>query len=133
MSTDVETLLLIPDIGPIVAHSLTQFFQQPHNIEVINRLLDKGLNWPDSPISSNTTESEFTGKTVVLTGTLQMPRSEAKELLQSYGAKVTGSVSSKTDYVIAGEDPGSKVEKAEKLGVTVLDEQQFVDLLSDAG
>jgi DNA ligase (NAD+) len=127
ISATTERLQTIPDVGPIVAKSLQVFFGQPHNVEVVNRLIDSGIHWPAVQARAPVLENMFTGKTVVLTGALSMSRSEAKALLQSLGAKVTGSVSAKTDYVIAGEDSGSKAEKAEKLGITVLDENQFME------
>ncbi len=127
MSATTEMLQTIPDVGPIVAQSLRTFFEQNHNVEVVNRLIDSGIHWPAIEASAPVQENMFTGKTVVLTGALSISRAEAKLILQSSGAKVTGSVSAKTDYVIAGEDAGSKAEKAEKLGVSILDENQFME------
>ncbi len=121
-----QQLQNIPDIGPMVARSIRTFFEQPHNREVLDKLLSAGVKWPKPEKAKITRHSIFAGKTVVLTGTLGMSRSEAKNLLQAQGAKVTGSVSSKTDYVIAGENAGSKADKAEQLGVEILDEQQFL-------
>ncbi len=123
-----EALIEIEDVGPVVAHHIVTFFQQAHNREVIERLLDAGVEWPqEQKIES---DSELSGKTVVLTGTLeQLSRSEAKEKLLALGAKVAGSVSKKTDYVVAGRDAGSKLTKAESLGVTVVDETTLIDWL----
>ena len=133
MQADTEALLSVDDVGEIVANQLQHFFAQPHNREVIKGLLDAGIHWPEIPSSANTqptANSPFTGKVVVLTGTLhQGSRSEAKEKLEAVGAKVTGSVSAKTDYLIAGEKAGSKLSKAEKLGVSILDEEQFMQMM----
>ena len=131
-NADLETLQAVPDVGPIVANSIYTFFRQPHNVEVIDRLLAAGIHWPK--VEAKKPESlPLAGKIVVLTGTLQsMPRSEAKKRLQALGAKVTGSVSKKTDWVIAGEAAGSKLSKARELGVEVLDEARLLELLQQA-
>ncbi len=122
-----EELEAIPDIGPVVADHIVRFFKQPHNREVIDKLLQAGITWPPQ---EQVAEQPLQGKTYVLTGTLsRMTRSEAKEKLQALGAKVSGSVSSKTTAVIAGEKAGSKLARAEKLGVPVLDEDDLVALL----
>lgn len=123
--TNEEALIEIEDVGPIVAHHIVTFFQQTHNQEVIERLLDAGITWPaEQKIAEN---SLLSGKTVVLTGTLElMSRSEAKEKLLALGAKVSGSVSQKTDYVVSGRDAGSKLTKAEKLGITVMNENEML-------
>ena len=124
-STTQEALEGVADVGPIVAKHIVTFFSQTHNQEVINNLLTAGVHWPDVEIK---TEQPLQGKTFVITGTLKgMKREEVKQRLLALGAKVSGSVSRKTDYVIAGSDPGSKVEKARQLDVEILDE---VDLLS---
>ena len=125
-----QQLQEIPDIGPIVAESVATFFAQTHNQEVVDKLVESGVHWPLSEEKGVVENSIFSGKTVVLTGTLGMPRSEVKNRLKSMGAKVTGSVSKNTDYVIAGAEPGSKVEKAEKLGVEIMDEQQLMKTLT---
>lgn len=123
-----EALLEIEDVGPVVAHHIVTFFQQTHNREVIERLIDVGVEWPQQQKIES--DSELSGKTVVLTGTLeQLSRSEAKEKLLALGAKVAGSVSKKTDYVVAGRDAGSKLTKAESLGITVVDEATLIDWL----
>ena len=130
MEADEETLQQVPDVGPIVAGHIVSFFRQPHNREIIQQLRDAGIHWPaiEKPAES---EQKLAGKTFVLTGTLSnMTRDEAKQALMAKGAKVTGSVSKKTDYVVAGESPGSKVAKAEKLGVEILDEGALMDLLT---
>jgi DNA ligase (NAD+) len=128
---DEEDLITVPDVGPIVASHVVTFFKQQHNQEVIDQLIAQGVQWPD--IEAVETESlPLAGKTVVLTGTLtSMARSEAKEQLQKLGAKVAGSVSKKTDLVIAGEAAGSKREKAEGLGIEILDESGLLDLLKN--
>jgi len=127
-SADQETLESVPDVGPIVAAHIVSFFQQPHNQEIIDQLLAAGIHWPTHAVSNQ--KQTLEKMTFVLTGTLSdMSRSEAKAELQALGAKVSGSVSKKTHYVIAGSDPGSKVTKAEKLGVKVLDETEFKQLL----
>jgi DNA ligase (NAD+) len=128
-AAEVETLIEIEDVGPIVAQHIVTFFQQDHNREVITRLLEAGVTWPvEEKVES---DSELNNKTVVLTGTLeQLSRSEAKEKLLALGAKVAGSVSKKTDYVVAGRDAGSKLTKAESLGITVVDEATLINWLS---
>jgi len=132
MSTTEEALQNIPDIGPIVAQSLSAFFQLEHNRQVIAKLLRTGISWPKPEKQRQNIHSTFSEKTVVLTGTLNMSRPEAKSLLRSLGAKVTTSVSKKTDYVIVGEDAGSKADKAERLGVTMLNEEEFLSLAGAA-
>lgn len=126
-----EQLQQVPDVGPIVAAHIVHFFKQPHNQEVLQKLLDVGIQWPAIEARG---ELPLTGLTYVLTGTLtQFSRSEAKEKLQSLGAKVAGSVSKKTSYVVAGEAAGSKLEKAEKLGVSVISEDELVRLFAEHG
>ena len=121
-----EALIEIEDVGPIVAHHIVTFFEQTHNREVIDRLIEAGVNWPEEQQAHS--DSELSGKTVVLTGTLDtLSRNEAKEKLLALGAKVAGSVSKKTDFVVAGRDAGSKLTKAESLGITVVDEATLVD------
>jgi DNA ligase (NAD+) len=128
-SATQETLEEVADVGPIVAKHIVTFFSQSHNQEVINDLLMAGVHWPDVEIK---TEQPLQGKTFVITGTLDsMKREEAKQRLLELGAKVSGSVSKKTDYVIAGSDPGSKAEKARKLKVEVLDEAGFLSLIGN--
>ncbi|HEB55448.1 MAG TPA: NAD-dependent DNA ligase LigA [Gammaproteobacteria bacterium] len=130
MAADEESLQAIPDIGPVVAHSIVTFFSQPHNREVIDKLLRAGLHWPDVEIKTEDA-LPLKGKTFVLTGTLtSMSRNEAKAALQALGAKVSGSVSKKTDYVVVGENPGSKAAKAEQLGLDILTETELVQLLN---
>ena len=128
-SATQESLEEVADVGPIVAKHIVTFFSQTHNQEVINDLLRTGVHWPDVEIKS---EQLLQGKTFVITGTLEsMKREEAKQRLLELGAKVSGSVSKKTDHVIAGSDPGSKVEKARKLEVEILDEAGFLSLIGN--
>lgn len=126
----VEELLQIPDVGQIVAESIVSFFADPRVKESIDRMLAAGVSpqFEEPELAEGTAiDSEFSGKTVVLTGTLQkMTRGEAAKLLEQAGAKVAGSVSKKTDFVIAGEKAGSKLKRAQELGVTVLDEEAFL-------
>jgi DNA ligase (NAD+) len=127
----VEDLMTLNDIGPVAASHVVHFFAQQHNIEVINRLLAYGIHWPIHEKKPLNTNNPFFGKTIVLTGTLNtMAREEAKALLLSLGAKVSGSVSAKTDYVIAGSEAGSKLTKAVALGVKVLDEEELIAMMA---
>lgn len=130
ISADSDRLQQVPDVGPIVASSVVRFFAEPHNIEVIEQLRAAGVNWPEgAPMES--VSSPIAGKTFVLTGALPtLTRDEAKEMIEALGGKVAGSVSKKTDYVVAGAEAGSKLEKAQGLGVAILDEKQFRELLA---
>ncbi|MCQ2802203.1 MAG: NAD-dependent DNA ligase LigA [Bacilli bacterium] len=122
-----EELVEIPDVGPILAKSLVNFFANEENVQMINTLKEKGVNFEFKGVTSKAADSYFSGKTCVLTGTLSsMGRSKATEILESLGAKVTGSVSKATDYVIVGEDAGSKLDKARELGVRTLTEDEFL-------
>ncbi len=123
---NIEQLQEVPDVGTVVANHIYLFWREPHNVDVVNDLISQGIYWQTVEVQE-VVENPFKGKTVVLTGTLtQMGRNEAKALLQQFGAKVSGSVSSKTDFVIAGDNAGSKLSKAEELGVAVMDEDQFL-------
>jgi DNA ligase (NAD+) len=125
-----EQLLEVDDVGPIVAHHIHTFFRQPHNREVIDKLLAVEIHWPDVEVAA-ASEQPLSGQTFVLTGTLDsMSRDEAKAKLQALGAKVSGSVSKKTSVVVAGEAAGSKLAKAEKLGVEVWQEEALLELLN---
>ncbi len=128
-AASLEALQEVEDVGPIVAEHVVAFFRQSHNLEVIDKLKQAGVRW--DPIEVSAASQPLAGKTLVLTGTLSRPRSEIKEQLQALGAKVAGSVSAKTDYLVAGADAGSKLAKAEKLGVEVLDEAGLTALLSE--
>ena len=128
-----EDLQGVPDIGPVVAQEFHTFFRQDHNRQVIDKLIDAGVRWADVPVK-RPEELPLAGKTFVLTGSLDaLTRNEAKDRLQALGAKVTGSVSKNTDYVVAGADPGSKYDKARELEVEILDERAFMRLLSRHG
>ncbi|HHJ18525.1 MAG TPA: NAD-dependent DNA ligase LigA [Gammaproteobacteria bacterium] len=128
-SADQAALEEVPDVGTVVARNILAFFQQPHNIEVIQALMAAGIHWPETE-KVDAGALPLNGKTYVLTGTLHdMTRDEAKAGLQALGAKVTASVSRKTTAVIAGEKAGSKLDKAEKLGVKILDEAGLKQLL----
>ncbi len=127
-----EQLLQVPDVGPIVAQSIHTFFQQAHNREVVEQLRACGLRWEEGE-PSPAAQLPLAGKTFVLTGTLPtLSREQAKEMLEAAGAKVAGSVSKKTDYVVAGEEAGSKLDKARGLGVAVIDEAGLQALLAGA-
>lgn len=128
MAADEAALIEVPDVGPVVAEAITHFFAQEHNREVIAALREAGVHWPS--VERPTADSALAGKTFVLTGTLEsLSRDEAKARIEAVGGKVTGSVSAKTDYVVVGESPGSKLAKAEKLGITLLDQQALLELL----
>ena len=125
-----EELLEIPDVGPVVAKSIVNFFADERNIETINALKEQHVNFNYLGSTVKAADSYFSGKTVVLTGTLsKYGRKEATEILENLGAKVTGSVSKATDVVIAGVEAGSKLDKAQALGITVLNEEEFLELL----
>ncbi len=129
MDATVEQLLEVADVGPVVAQSLRTFFDQPHNREVVEQLRACGLTWPEGEAAEQTPKP-LAGKTFVITGTLPtLGRDEAKDLLEAAGAKVAGSVSKKTDYLLAGTDAGSKLTKAQELGVAVIDEQTMQAML----
>ncbi|ARR48697.1 NAD-dependent DNA ligase LigA [Photobacterium damselae subsp. damselae] len=130
MTASKEQLIEVPDVGEIVAAHIFNFFREEHNLAVVNDLRDVGIHWPDIEKVADDVELPFESKTVVLTGSLsQLSRTEAKEALQKLGAKVTGSVSKKTDLVVAGEAAGSKLTKAQELGIEVWDEQQLIDFM----
>jgi DNA ligase (NAD+) len=129
MEASVEQLLEVPDVGPVVAESIHTFFRQAHNREVVEQLRACGATWEEGEPATRAPKP-LAGKTIVLTGTLPtLSREEAKDLLEAAGAKVAGSVSKKTDYVIAGAEAGSKLDKARELGVAVLDEDGLRALL----
>ncbi len=131
MSADVDALQDVPDVGPVVAGYLCLFFQQEHNREIIQALIDAGVHWPEEQVI-NRAELPLADQTWVLTGTLEaMSRDEAKSRLEALGAKVSGSVSKKTSQVVAGPGAGSKLAKAEKLGVAVMDEQALLNVLAE--
>ena len=131
IEADQEALLLVNDVGPVVVQSLCQFFNEPHNLEVIKLLREAGVAWPEGeaqPVASGV----FTSKIFVLTGTLpSLSRDEAKALIEAAGGKVSGSVSKKTDYVVAGAEAGSKLDKAKDLQIDIIDEAQLRLLLGE--
>jgi len=130
INADEETLQSVTEIGPIVAKHIYTFFKQPHNLQIIELLMKAGIHWP--AMTKPKTKQILSGKTIVLTGTLSsMTRQEAKAKLQALGARVSSSVSENTDFVIAGESPGSKVDKALALGVKVIDEEEFRRLIEN--
>nr|WP_202112679.1 NAD-dependent DNA ligase LigA [Gilliamella sp. Pas-s95] len=134
-NTSLEQLQMVNDIGVVIAESIIDFFQEPHNRNVIEQLTSNeiGIHWQDvnPQMQPLNTDSPFFGKTIVLTGTLSvLTRDEAKKKLKQFGAKVTGSVSKNTDLVIAGEAAGSKLNKAQELGIKVIDEQEMLNLLA---
>ena len=133
MDATEEQLLAVNDVGPIVAKAIRTFFEQPHNREVVEQLRACGVTWPEGPVAERAPQI-LAGKTVVLTGTLPtLSRDAAKDMLEAAGAKVAGSVSKKTSYVVAGEEAGSKLAKAQELGVPVLDEAGMLALLAGRG
>jgi len=130
-SASVDVLLEVPDIGPIMANHIVSFFEQAHNNEIIGQLTEAGVHWPDVIIEQKL--QALKGKTFVITGTLsEMTRDEAKEKLLALGAKVSGSVSKKTHCVIAGEAAGSKLKKAEELGIQVMNEEAFISFMASS-
>ncbi len=129
MAADEARLQQVPDVGPIVASSVAQFFAEPHNREVIEQLRAAGLTWEEGA-PQETVAGRLAGKTFVLTGTLPvLTRDEAGALIEAAGGKVSGSVSKKTDFVVAGAEAGSKLDKAQRLGITILDEAGLRALL----
>ena len=126
-AADLEQLQQVPDVGEVVANRIFVFWREAHNVAVVEDLIAQGVHWETVEVKE-ASENLFKDKTVVLTGTLtQMGRNEAKALLQQLGAKVSGSVSSKTDFVIAGDAAGSKLTKAQELNITVLTEEEFLE------
>jgi DNA ligase (NAD+) len=140
MEADVEALQQVPDIGPVVAQSVADFFAERHNREVVEQLRANGIHWKEEVGTKAKTGSdvgsggdEVNGKVFVLTGTLpNLEREDARERIEDAGGKVAGSVSKKTDYVVVGADPGSKYEKAVELGIPILDEQGLLQLLQNS-
>ena len=129
-----DDLLKVPDIGPVAARSIVSYFASPSNIAMIGRLKEYGVNFEYTGADEVDINSYFYGKTVVLTGTLvRYKRNELTEILEGIGAKVAGSVSKKTDCVIAGEAAGSKLDKARELGIEVLDEEEALRHLEKIG
>ncbi len=124
-----EEIQRVPDVGPVVAKHVAAYFRDPDNAAIVDRLLASGITWP--PPARVDPQAEMAGKTFVLTGTLSaLTREAAEEAIVQHGGKVSGSVSKKTSYVVAGADPGSKLKKAQALGIAVLDEPRFLKLLN---
>jgi DNA ligase (NAD+) len=127
MDAQMEDLLTVNDVGPVVANSIISFMSESHNREVIEQLLASGIEFQ---VEEQIASVDLSDKTFVLTGTLPtMSRDQAKTLLEAAGAKVAGSVSQKTSYVVAGSDAGSKLEKANELGIPILDEDALMKIL----
>jgi len=130
-AANVDELQVVPDIGPIVAQFIYEFFNQFNNNQVIDMLIESGVHWADIEVASKNTQP-LSEKTFVLTGNLEsMSRDQAKEKLLALGAKVAGSVSAKTDCVVAGPGAGTKLSKAEKLGIKIIDENEFLQLIHE--
>jgi DNA ligase (NAD+) len=130
MNASETALLEVDDVGPVVAQSIRTFFDQAHNREVVEQLRGCGVTWEEGEPAERAPQP-LSGKTFVITGTLPtLGRDEAKDLLEAAGGKVAGSVSKKTDYVVAGTEAGSKLDKARELGVAVIDEKQLMELLN---
>jgi DNA ligase (NAD+) len=133
MHASQEDLMQVPEVGPVVAESIVQFFAEPHNRQVINELRRLGVSWEEGRAKGKKSVPGVAGKTFVLTGTLpHWTREEAREKIEAAGGKVTNSVSSRTDYVVVGADPGSKLAKATELGIPLLDEDGLKRLLGEA-
>lgn len=132
LAADLEQLMQVSDVGPVVAQSLRAFCDEPHNREVIEQLRAAGVTWPEHDGEPDQDKAGgLAGRVFVLTGTLPtLSRDEAKEMIERAGGKVTGSVSKKTNFVVAGEEAGSKLEKAQELGIEIIDESQFRQLLA---
>ena len=133
MSARIDQLLEVNDVGPIVAQSIRTFFDQPHNVEVVEQLRAVGVQWPQTEgVVADAAPKPLAGKTFVLTGTLPtLARDDAKDMIETAGGKVSGSVSKKTDYVVAGLEAGSKLDKAQALGITVLDETALLAMMEE--
>ena len=133
MDADAETLQTVPDIGPIVADHIEKFFHQPKNRQLITRLCKEvGIHWQQEDSDGKTQSSTLEGKVFVLTGTLAgMSRDQASQKIRTLGGKVTSSISKNTTALIAGENPGSKVQKADKLGIPILSEQEFMEIINE--
>jgi DNA ligase (NAD+) len=130
VSADEATLINVPEVGPVIAASIVHFFAETHNREVVDALRKAGMHWPEGEPKPVALRSKAAGRTFVITGTLPtLSRDGARTLIQDHGGKVSGSVSKKTDFVVAGADPGSKLAKAEEFGVAVLDEAGLLALL----
>ena len=131
LAANCDQLQQVPDVGPVVAASIVEFFAEPHNVEVIEQLRAAGVHWPEN-LPARATQGPLTGCTLVLTGTLpNLSRDQARARIEAAGGKVSGAVSKKTDYVVAGADAGSKLAKAEALGLSIVDEAGLLALIGD--
>jgi DNA ligase (NAD+) len=130
-AADEEQLRQVPDVGPVVASRVRHFFLDPRNQQILQALRDAGLQWPEHEPAAMASDGPLSGRIYVLTGTLSVPRDQAQARLEALGAKVSGSVSKKTHAVIAGAEAGSKLAKAEALGVPILDEAGLQALLAE--
>ena len=129
-NADGEALQEVPDVGEIVARRVREFFQRPENVRIVEALVAHGVKWPEAEASPVASTGPLRGKTLVLTGTLDgMTRDEARERIAGAGGRVTASLSKKTDYLVAGANPGSKLAKARDLGIEVLEQSQFLGLV----
>lgn len=129
MNASYDELSYIEDIGPVMANSIREFFLQDQTIDLIKRLKEAGVN--TKSLEEEIEDKKLEGKTFVLTGTLEKyTRTEASDIIEKLGGKTSGSVSKKTDYVLAGEDAGSKLSKAQSLGITILSEEDFERLIN---
>ena len=131
MKADYDLLSNIPDIGDIIAKSIIDYFSKEENIKLINNLKNLNVNMEYTGTKVDTSNDKINGKTFVITGTLSESRDHYKEKLESLGANVTGSVTSKTDYVLVGENPGSKYDKAISLGITILNEEDYNKMINE--
>lgn len=130
LEADEAMLEKVPDVGPVVAKSIRSFFSEPHNLAVVRSLRERGVRWDEGPGAARPETGTLAGKTFVLTGTLpNLSRDQARELIEARGGKVAGSVSKKTDFVLAGDEAGAKLAKARELGIQVLDEDRLRQLL----
>ena len=128
MNASFEELSMIDDVGPIVSNSIREFFQEEQTSDLIKKLKEAGVNM--NSLEEESEDNRFEGKTFVLTGSLEdFTRSEASEIIERLGGKTSGTVSKKTDYVLAGEDAGSKLTKAQNLGITVISETEFKEMI----
>ena len=132
MNASEEELLQIKDVGSVIAKSIVEFFDNEKNINMINKLIEIGLNTSYLGQKIITTNSDISDKTFVITGTLSRSRNKIKEELESFGAKVTDSVTSKTDVLIVGSEAGSKLDKAKKLNITIWDEEKLNEMIQKA-
>ena len=128
MDASYEELSYLEDVGPVMANSIREFFMQDQTIDLVKRLKEAGVN--TESLEEEVEDKKLEGKTFVLTGSLEKyTRTEASDIIEKFGGKTSGSVSKKTDYVLAGEDAGSKLSKAQSLGITILSEADFDELI----